>query len=633
MSPLPHDFFPHQKIRPGQEQLLADANTAFAEGKILVAHAPTGLGKTACALSMAVWYALEKKKKVFFLTNRHTQHRIAIETLQALEKKSGKKIPCIDIIGKRWMCSHDTAGMFGKDFMDFCKTVVERGECEFYNNVYQSNKALTPEVKLALTELKMRGPMHNEEIISYAQEKRFCGYELSVAMAKKAQVIIADYNYLFNPFVRTAFLGKLELQQEDIFLIVDEAHNLPSRVTDMMSSALSTLTLKYAIQESKKFGYSGMVGWLIKIEDLLLSLDHSRSREKWTGSQAKTEERLVGKEEFISKVQAIHPYDELIQELELAAEEIRKKQRKSYLGGIAAFLESWLGENEGYARIFSEKQGKYGTFQVLSYECLDPGKITKDIFASVSAGLLMSGTLKPLSMYQEVLGIEKSKAVLKEYGSPFPPENKLTLLIPETSTKYAVRSEAMYQQIAQKCSELAELIPGNVAFFFPSYSVRDNVGRFLRIEKKMFWEKNEMSKEEKEGLLAEFKAARIIGGILLGVAGANFAEGVDFPGDLLQGVVVVGLPLGKPDLKTQELISYYDKKFGKGWDYGYIFPAMSKCIQSAGRCIRSETDRGVIVYLDERFSWERYYACFPDKVGLRVTKKYEGMIKEFFGKE
>ncbi|MBI2666439.1 ATP-dependent DNA helicase [Candidatus Woesearchaeota archaeon] len=619
MAAFPRDFFSHQQVRPGQEKFLEDAHNAFTEGKIILAHAPTGLGKTACALSMAVWHALEKKKKVFFLTNRHTQHRIAIETLQSLEKRSGKKIPCIDIIGKRWMCSHDVAGMFGKDFMDFCKTIVERGECEFYSNVYQSNKVLTPEVKLALSNLNLRGPMHNEEIISYAQEKRFCGYELSLALAKKAQVIIADYNYLFNPFVRNAFLSKLELEQEDIFVIVDEAHNLPARVTDMLSSALSTLALKYAIQESKKFGYAGLVGWLQKIDTLLLNLRSS------------SEQRLVGKEEFIAKVNAIHPYDDLINELELAAEEIRKKQRKSYLGGISAFLESWRGEDEGYARIFSEKKGKYGTFQVLSYDCLDPSKITKDIFATLPAGLLMSGTLKPLTMYQEVLGIEKKKAVLKEYGSPFPPENKLTLLIPETSTKYSVRSDTMYQQIAQKCSELAELIPGNVAFFFPSYSVRDHVGTFLRMKKRLFWEKNDMSKEEKELLLAEFKAAREKGGILLGVAGANFAEGVDFPGDLLQGVVVVGLPLGKPDLKTQELISYYDKKFGKGWDYGYIFPAMSKCIQSAGRCIRSETDRGVVVYLDERFAWERYYNCFPDKVGLRVTKKYEEMIKEFFG--
>ena len=135
---------------------------------------------------------------------------------------------------------------------------------------------------------------------------------------------------------------------------------------------------------------------------------------------------------------------------------------------------------------------------------------------------------------------------------------------------------------------------------------------------------------DKEELLSRFKAQREQGGVLLAVTGANFAEGIDFPGDLLQGVVIVGLPLGRPDLYTRELIAYYDLRFGRGWNYGYIYPAMAKCIQSAGRCIRSETDRGVIIYLDERFAWQRYYDCFPDRVGLMVTKEYEQKIKNFF---
>jgi len=130
-------------------------------------------------------------------------------------------------------------------------------------------------------------------------------------------------------------------------------------------------------------------------------------------------------------------------------------------------------------------------------------------------------------------------------------------------------------------------------------------------------------------MLEEFKGAKKIGGVLLGVTGANFAEGIDLPGDLLNGVIVVGLPLGKPDLKTKELMKYYDTKFKKGWDYGYIFPAMNKCLQSAGRCIRSETDRGVIIFLEERFVWPNYYNCLP-REGLIVANNYEKLLKEFF---
>ena len=108
-------------------------------------------------------------------------------------------------------------------------------------------------------------------------------------------------------------------------------------------------------------------------------------------------------------------------------------------------------------------------------------------------------------------------------------------------------------------------------------------------------------------------------------------QGVDLPGDLLKAVVVVGLPLQKPDLETKELIDYYDNKYQKGWDYGYTFPAITKCLQGAGRCIRSETDRGVIAFLDERFVWPSYMKCFPPDWNIKITRLYEDRVKEFFG--
>ena len=141
-------------------------------------------------------------------------------------------------------------------------------------------------------------------------------------------------------------------------------------------------------------------------------------------------------------------------------------------------------------------------------------------------------------------------------------------------------------------------------------------------------EQSELSKIEKQDLLENFKKYKNAGAVLLGVMGANFAEGIDLPGDLLKCVVVVGLPLRRPDLETKELIKYFDEKFSKGWDYGYLFPAMNKCFQSTGRCIRSETDRGVVVYLDSRYQWQNYYRCFQEKVD--VSKDYVSLIKEFF---
>ncbi len=613
------DFFPYQRIRAQQGELLQDIDTAFQQEKILLAHAPTGLGKTATALSVALYHALEKKKRVFFLTSRHTQHAIAVETLREIKQK-GVSFSSIDLVGKRSMCSQEIAGLFGNDFNDFCKTIVGRGECEFYNNV-RSKQQLTVEAKKAVSDLQKEAPMHNQEIMNFSREQHMCGYEIAIELAKKATVVIADYNYLFNPHIQQNFFNKLDLELNDVIVVVDEGHNLPSRVVDVLSSNLSSITIKNAVLEAKKFGYNGLLFWLQELVRILNELGELSEND--FGSK----ENLIAKNDFMSKVAAVVEYDELINELELAAEEVRRKQKKSYLGGVAAFLEAWKGEDTGFARILTERESNYGPVTTLSYQCLDPRIITEPIFKQIYTGVIMSGTLTPLFMYRDILGI--TRAVEKEYGSPFPPENKLSLIVPETSTKYNLRGDAMFKLIAEKCSELANFIPGNVAFFFPSYQLRDAIANHLRCPKKLFFEKKEMSTEDKNTFLAEFKEYKNKGGILLGVSGANFAEGIDFPGDLLNGVVVVGLPLGKPDLYTKEIVKYYEEKFGKGWDYGYIYPAMSKCIQSAGRCIRSETDKGAVIYLDERFAWQNYYACLP-REGLRVTKEYRNLLQEFF---
>ena len=612
-------FFPHDKIRGGQEDLINDLYLALSSKKILIAHAPTGLGKTASALSVALFEAQKNKKKLFFLTNRHTQHQIAVHTSKLISRKIGKKIICADLIGKRWMCSHDTAGLFGSDFNEFCKTIVERGECEFYNN-FRTNKGLTVAGEVLLAQLQKLEPMHNEELIEQSKEQRMCSYEVSLALAKKADLIIGDYYYLFNPFVQSTLFAKLDIAMEDVIVIVDEGHNLASRVTDMLSSQLTTAMVLNAIQEAKKFRYDGLLNWLQKLGQIIVDLGTFESKEIG-------KERLILKEDFYNAVNKIYTYDELINEIELAADEVRKKQRRSYLGGIASFLESWKGDDEGFIRTVSEKPGISNTIHLIKYACLDPSIVTKSVFQKIHAGVIMSGTLQPTFMYKDLLGIDNS--IEKEYQSPFPPENKISLIVPETSTKYETRGEAMYKKISEKCADISSLIPGNVALFFPSYDLRDKVGVFFTSKKELFWEKSSMSKEEKEEFLQRFKDKKNTGAILMGVTGGSFAEGVDFPGDLLQGVVIIGLPLGKPDLMTKKTIAYYDQKFGRGWDYGYIFPAVNKCLQSAGRCIRSEKDRGAVVYLGEMFAWPRYFSCFPHEE-LMVTKDYHKYLKEFF---
>lgn len=120
----------------------------------------------------------------------------------------------------------------------------------------------------------------------------------------------------------------------------------------------------------------------------------------------------------------------------------------------------------------------------------------------------------------------------------------------------------------------------------------------------------------------------------MAVSSGSFSEGVDFPDGMLKGVVIVGLPLQRPDLETECLIKHYDRKFGRGWDYGYVYPAMNRAMQSAGRCIRSEKDRGAVVFLDMRYAWPQYAQCLPKEWQIRLARSDEqcvSLLEEFFG--
>ena len=179
--------------------------------------------------------------------------------------------------------------------------------------------------------------------------------------------------------------------------------------------------------------------------------------------------------------------------------------------------------------------------------------------------------------------------------------------------------------------DLVNKIKGNVFVFFSSYKIRDSIYLSFMNEckKTIFLEDSKMSKEQKLEMLERFKKYKKSGAVLLGVTSGSFGEGIDMPGDLLNGVIIVGLPLGVPDLETRELIAYFDKKYKKGWDYGYLFPAFQKTLQNAGRCIRSENDKGVIAFLDERYKWGNYFKCFPKDKNFIVASNHSSYLDVF----
>ncbi len=611
-------LFPYDNVRPEQDEMVKDVFAAASSGKCLIAHAPTGLGKTAASLSPALEYALNNGKTVFFLTSRHTQHHTAIETLKLIRQKHKMNFSVIDLLGKKHMCARGEAkSLFTRQFHEYCSSLRENDSCSFYTN-FRKGYEPSPASKSVIAEISSQ-PTHAEDAVEVAKKHGVCPYEVCAIASRNTAVIIADYFSIFSPAVRENFLKRNSKSLADSIIIVDEAHNLPGRMREMLTERISTIVIERAMKEAEKWAEPAIEEFLSTLQRLLGSL------------ASESPERTLEKEQLLKPLGDVN---KAIERMTVVAGSVRETEQQSFIGSVADFLSAWQRGDDGYARILTGRQGYNGIVITVSYQCLDPSIETKKVIEEAHSVILMSGTLTPTFMYKDILGFPED-AMQREYSNPMPAENRLSLVVTGVTTKFSSRTPEEYKKIASACAEALNSIPGNAAIFFPSYLIMEKVHVHLheKVAKAVFKEHPNLSKEEKQGILSEFKRSCLTGGLLLAVIGGSFSEGIDLPGEFLNGVIVVGLPLAQPDLYTKALIRYYDARYKKGWDYGYVFPAFTKALQSAGRCIRSETDRGVVLFLDERYTWDRYYRCFPKELAPKTTRFFAKAIEEFFKKK
>ncbi len=586
--------WPFPRVRSGQAEFLADARAAVAQGRHLLAHAPTGIGKTAVALVAALEEALARGHVVLFLTSRQSQHRIAIETLKRLEAK-GARFSAVDVIAKQSMCLQEAAPSFGRAFHEFCDLKVRTRSCSFFTR----NDEVVVRAVLQRT-------LHVQELIQASAACRVCPHRVAMDAAAQAHVVVCDYNYVFSDILPWT-LERLGRPLEDLVLVVDEAHNLPDRIRSHLTGDLTLHDVVRASREARELDPEAahqLAGVAKAFERFLLGL---RS------------ERVAQKEEFVQVVDeglrhglgGTVGYGDLVEMVEHAAEEALRRGRATSLPDLADFLRKWRDVDEGILRlVVPGEEGK------VAFRLMDPSVLSKAVFERVHASILMSGTLYPAEMYADLLGVPPDRRVLRTYVSPFPRENRLLLIHPHATTQYARRDAGMYELIAREILSVAAA-PGNVAAFFPSYEFLAEVTgriRHARVRKKLLVEHPTWDKARRDGALEALRLAREDGGaLLLGVQGGSLSEGVDYEGNLLSAVVIVGLPLSPPNVEVEALKDYYARKFGpsKGLDYAYIFPAVNKVLQAAGRPIRSERDRAAIVLLEGRLLAPRYARCLP----------------------
>ncbi|MBK5191272.1 MAG: ATP-dependent DNA helicase [Methanosarcinales archaeon] len=668
MTKTNNSYFPFLSIREGQREFMEDVRDSVESEKILIAHAPTGIGKTVAALVPALQYALENEKTVFFLTSKRSQHKIAIDTLRLIKQHAKLNFVAVDVTSKQSMCPRATSiyQEYYSLFNEFCKSEQKNKRCRYFlKNDEEALRRISADI------------LHVEELCDWCAGRGVCPYKAALEVAERADVVVCDYNYLFSPDIAEMVLEKIEAGLDDLIVIVDEAHNLPDRIRNNLSNTLRMSTITSAAREIKYIDRE-MYGNLMELEKIFTKLALEASKNKAAEIAVERDFLLEEMEKVLRRrIEAIS-YDDFVNTLQsiaeglettgeaktagstkdvFSAEEKRilktlKKSRYSVSGttgsprykkeketaqrniiNVAEFLDGWR-TSEKCVRIFSLVQREN---PMLYFKLLDPSVISAPIFARVHATIMMSGTLCPTEMYADVLGATPERIIGKavammEYKSPFPEENRQIVVTKELTTKYTKRGEEMYMKVAEKISEVAQYVKGGMAVFFPSYALLKSIAAHLPedVSRRAMVERREMKKEEKNRLYESLRDTN--DGILLAVQGGSFSEGMDYESNTLKAIIVVGLPLSPPTLEVKLIEGYYTGKYGaeKGRLYGYLYPAVTKVLQAAGRGIRSEQDRCIIVLMDYRFAQFPYKQCLPSDYNVTFTDRAEVLCRKFF---
>jgi DNA excision repair protein ERCC-2 len=248
---------------------------------------------------------------------------------------------------------------------------------------------------------------------------------------------------------------------------------------------------------------------------------------------------------------------------------------------------------------------------VIKVTCCDASKMLLECYDEYDQVIAFSATLKPFDFYAKLSGLSKKNLKTAEFQSPYQKENRKLLIIPQISTKYSDR-DRNYPKISETVRRVVSIRPGNYFIFFPSFVFLEKVLDIFQTPPgfKVYRQEREMRAADVDDLLEQLKL-QSAPSLVFAVQGGVFSEGVDYPGDMIIGAFVVGPPLPNFDLEREEMRQYYEKNYGSGFDYAYTYPAMAKAVQAAGRVIRSETDRGLIVLMDSRFINSSYTQSMP----------------------
>ena len=592
--------------RQGQKELATSVYKTILRKKKLFIQAPTGVGKTMSAVFPAVKAVGQGLgEKIFYLTAKTITRTVAWQAFDTL-KNQALRMKVLVLTAKEKTCFCDEVNC-NPETCPYAKGHFDRVNDAVYELLTTSDE------------------MSREILEEQARKWQVCPHEMTLDVSTWVDAVICDYNYVFDP---NAHLRRFfaEGNKGEYLFLIDEAHNLVDRAREMYSASIC----KEDFLKIKK---------LVKHEDVKLAKRLDECNKLLLTMKRECENYQVLESIASVYLKLLNLYSELEKFLEeCKKEEIRKEVLEFYFN-IRMFMYIHDNLDENYM-IYSEME-ESGQFKIKLF-CVNPANMLQQYLDKGNSTIFFSATLLPIHYYKMLLSNEKDNyAIYAE--SPFDTKKRLLLLGKDVSTKYTRRGETMYRKYAIYLLEMVAAKRGNYLAFFPSYRFMQEVYEEFEIllqstrtsdsikNTEYAMQSQYMTETAREIFLENFDEDRDVSFVGFCVLGGVFSEGIDLVEDKLVGAAIVGTGLPQVCTERELLKQHFDKKGYNGFDYAYLYPGMNKVQQAAGRVIRTEEDRGVILLLDERFfdrryrevfprEWERYGICNVENVGIQIEE-------------
>ncbi len=646
------NLFPY-KPRRNQTAIMQTIKNALESKIDIVFESGTGSGKTICTLSSTLEYALENNKKIIYTTRTNAQQRqviIELRTIRNKNKDNKDKIFGVGIQGRANMCilarvDPELSKGTSEELSRYCSNEKKKARSDKKNEgcIYYKNSLEKIKLEKIIQWVKKELPTA-EEFINYCEKKQICPYEINKLLIRESKIVVCPYIYVFDLMIRNMLFDSLSVSEEDMILVIDEAHNLPDYIRDLFSAELSMFMLNSCSFEVEKYGDPHIVDDRFSlsefckiiseiVRDLRDTYVYGVLENGLRKEPLRKDDAFIPSHEFETEIlsrlkitsKTLH---DIIGDLIAYGEKIQEYKQKegklprSYLHKLGLLLDFWINlDIDHYAKlVVDSRDGKNPRIEAY---CLDPSLGT-EIIRHFHSSVHMSGTLEPLEEYRDSIGLPDNTELIA-YPSPFPKENRKVLYVSDVTTKYdeISKDKENLEQIKAYVSKICNTFPKNTMVFFPSFNIMSmfrNLEQYNSIKRCLFVEERDMSQTALMELVSGFKekgSENKGGATLFSVIGGRISEGMDFPAEQLELAVIVGIPYPKPTARQRGLQRYYDLKFGKGWEYTVEAPTARKLLQSIGRLIRNETDKGVAIILDRRATrFKRYIRDLTESKNL-----------------